>query len=246
MDYLLRDSLHCGVAYGRFDHYRLIDTLRILPQGSESEEPTLGIEEGGVQSAEALLLARYFMFSQVYFHRVRRAYDVHLKDFLKQWLPDGSYSVDLEDHLAMTDELVTVGIADSAADPDHPAHDPARRLKDRDHFRVLWSRNPNDLKRNPESGRLVFEAAVDRFGEEAVRRDRRSPRGASIEFPILLSDRRIASAGAVSSVIGDIPDTAFDYVFIDPVREAEAKRWLGEEREKILPEQGGSESNATH
>ena len=30
MDYLLRDSYHAGVAYGRFDHYRLIDTLRIL------------------------------------------------------------------------------------------------------------------------------------------------------------------------------------------------------------------------
>lgn len=32
MDYLLRDSHHAGVAYGRFDHYRLIDTLRILPR----------------------------------------------------------------------------------------------------------------------------------------------------------------------------------------------------------------------
>ena len=29
MDYLLRDSLHCGVAYGKFDHFRLIDTIRI-------------------------------------------------------------------------------------------------------------------------------------------------------------------------------------------------------------------------
>ena len=26
MDYLLRDSYHTGVAYGKFDHYRLIDT----------------------------------------------------------------------------------------------------------------------------------------------------------------------------------------------------------------------------
>jgi HD superfamily phosphohydrolase len=31
MDYLLRDSYHAGVSYGRFDHYRLIDTMRILP-----------------------------------------------------------------------------------------------------------------------------------------------------------------------------------------------------------------------
>ena len=31
MDYLLRDSYNLGVPYGRFDHYRLIDTLRIAP-----------------------------------------------------------------------------------------------------------------------------------------------------------------------------------------------------------------------
>ena len=36
MDYLLRDSLHAGVQYGRFDHHRLIDTLRILPKGGDS------------------------------------------------------------------------------------------------------------------------------------------------------------------------------------------------------------------
>lgn len=66
MDYLLRDSLHTGVAYGRFDHHRLIDTLRILPDppgGPGDDEagvraPGLGIEYGGVESAEALLLAR--------------------------------------------------------------------------------------------------------------------------------------------------------------------------------------------
>ncbi len=86
VDYLLRDSHHAGVAYGKFDHYRLIDTLRILPpaQSNENEgfqEPALGVEEGGIQSAEALMLARYFMYSQVYFHPVRRIYDIHTEGF---------------------------------------------------------------------------------------------------------------------------------------------------------------------
>ena len=75
MDCLLRDSHHTGVAYGKFDHYRLIDTLRILPanpsNGSRgSTEPALGMEEGGLHSVEALMQARYFMYSQVYFHPV--------------------------------------------------------------------------------------------------------------------------------------------------------------------------------
>ncbi len=79
MDYLLRDSYHAGVVYGRFDHYRLIDTLRILPsEHIGSKEPVLGVDHGGLRSAEALLLARFFMFSQVYFHPVRRIYDIHL------------------------------------------------------------------------------------------------------------------------------------------------------------------------
>ena len=245
MDYLLRDSLHCGVAYGRFDHYRLIDTLRVLPRGDGSEEPTLGIEEGGLHAAESLLLARYFMFSQVYFHRVRRAYDVHLKDFLTLWLPGGLYDVDLAAHLAMTDVQVTAGIADAASDEDSPAHDPAWRLMNREHFRVLWSRNWTDVKKNPESGRLVFDAACKQFGDAAVRHDRPPPGSATIDFPVKMNDGRISLAGAESSVINTIPDAAFDYVFIDPDREDEAGRWLAKEQDSIIPEQGGSESNGT-
>src|SRR5271163_4386054 len=87
IDYLLRDSYHAGVSYGRFDHYRLIDTLRILPTSQkDSQEPELGIERGGLESAESLLWARYFMYTQLYFHPTRRIYDIHLKEFLKDWL----------------------------------------------------------------------------------------------------------------------------------------------------------------
>jgi HD superfamily phosphohydrolase len=47
IDYLLRDSYHAGVVYGRFDHHRLLQTLRILPQSdADSKEPWLGIQSG--------------------------------------------------------------------------------------------------------------------------------------------------------------------------------------------------------
>ncbi len=121
MDYLLRDSHHTGVGYGKFDHYRLIDTLRILPtppsgEEDDSEEPALGVEEGGIQSAEALMLARYFMYSQVYFHPVRRIYDIHLVDFLMEWLAMGTFSTDLSELLCMTDIEVTAALLKAAFD----------------------------------------------------------------------------------------------------------------------------------
>lgn len=86
MDYLVRDSHHTGVAYGRFDHLRLLNTLRVTRPGA-GIEPQLAIEAGGLHAAEGLLLARHFMHLQVYQHPVRQIYDVHLVDFLRAWLP---------------------------------------------------------------------------------------------------------------------------------------------------------------
>ena len=116
MDYLLRDSYHTGVAYGKFDHHRLIDTMRILPKEGtdDSQEPVLGVEEGGLESAAALLLARYFVFSQIYFHPVRLIYDHHLVDFLKASLDGGMFPIDYEEHLKYTDNEVISAMLSAA------------------------------------------------------------------------------------------------------------------------------------
>lgn len=148
MDYLLRDSLHTGVQYGRFDHERLINTLRVMREPAREEdevdeeatEPVLGCERGGLQSAEQLLLARYFMFSQVYHHPTRLAYNEHLKEFLMLWLPDRAFPVDVAGHLARDDSDVLIAIKEAAGDPGDPAHDPARRIVTRDHFKVAYEK----------------------------------------------------------------------------------------------------------
>ena len=154
MDYLLRDSYHAGVSYGRFDHYRLIDTLRILPRSEDgSKEPTLGIEQGGLQTAEGLLWARYFMYTQLYFHPVRRIYDIHLKDFLKDWLPNGHFSTDLGKHLGLTDNEVLTAIRQISETPGVPGHDSARRIACREHFRPVYERNPIDRSEERRVGK---------------------------------------------------------------------------------------------
>lgn len=81
-DYLLRDSHHIGVAYGKYDLHRLVATLTVAPH-PETGEPTVAVEEGGIQAVEGLIIARYMMFTQVYFHHTRRAYDRHITEALK-------------------------------------------------------------------------------------------------------------------------------------------------------------------
>jgi HD superfamily phosphohydrolase len=84
LDYLERDSLHCGVPYGRnFDKQRLIQSLVVNEQGDG-----LAITSKGKTAAELMVFARYVMFAEVYWHHAVRAattmfarafYEVHTR-----------------------------------------------------------------------------------------------------------------------------------------------------------------------
>jgi len=235
MDYLLRDSHHVGVSYGKFDHYRLIDTIRILPKDEYgSAEPALGIEEGGLHSAEALLLARYFMYTQLYCHPVRRIYDIHLRDFLKKCLPAGYLPIEIEEHLQLTDNEILVDLLKSAREEKHQGYDPSRRITNREHFRLLYQRNPNDTSKNLEAGKLIFNAACEKFGEANVRYDTYKQKSSGLNFPVLSIDGRIMSSLAMSEALKTVPIVAVDYVFINPDYRKEAEKWLKEKREAII------------
>jgi len=83
-DYLLRDSLHLGVNYGIYDKNRLVSCITVGK--TETGALVLAIEEGGWHIAESLVIARYQMFTQVYFHKVRRIYDYHISCATKEIL----------------------------------------------------------------------------------------------------------------------------------------------------------------
>lgn len=103
MDYLLRDSVYCGVNYGKYDVERLISSLTIHIQ---DDCPRLAIKDGGVQVFEEFVLARYFMFIQVYFHRTRRYFDVMFYKALAEILPKGKYPKNTEKYLQWDDTRV--------------------------------------------------------------------------------------------------------------------------------------------
>jgi HD superfamily phosphohydrolase len=247
MDYLLRDSLHAGVAYGRFDHYRLIDTLRLLlPPTPEAmpllteelpprqPDPVLGLEEGGLQSAEALLIARYMMYSQVYFHHVRRIYDIHLQEFLSAWLTGGRFSTVPEDLLAVTDNEVNSAILSIVQDKGHKAFTHAERIIKRKHFRRLYSRNPGDAKLNPRALPLIYDATVKQFGPEHVRKDEYLKGASAPDFPVLLRDGQVVSSLSYSDIFAHLPSTAIGHVFISPEKAADAVAWLKYRKNQIL------------
>jgi len=237
MDYLLRDSLHAGVAYGKFDHYRLVDTLRILPKGGseeDSKEPTLGLLVGGIQSAEALLWARYFMYSQVYCHPVRRIYDIHLGDFLEKKMGKNKVPTESNDFLRLDDNQVLVWIWEAASSPNDHISELAKRIFERRHFKLIYERNPKDQNINTQATEAIYKAVCKKFGEDSVRYDPCRQEGGSKLFPVQLKDGSVLQSIELSATLNEVPIVSTEYVFIEDKCRNEAEAWLGKKRSEIL------------
>ena len=104
MDYLLRDSYYCGVKYGNYDKDRLLESFTIYT--NSDGVPRLAIKKGGEQAFEEFVLARYFMFVQVYFHKTRRYFDKIFLKALECILPKGKYPKNVDEYLKWDDDMV--------------------------------------------------------------------------------------------------------------------------------------------
>lgn len=91
MAYLTDDSLFTGAPYGR-----LVDIPRLLASATVAEVPTppggwhLAFNEGGLSAVESLVLARYWMFRTVYWHRANRAVMAMLLHVLRKLYVQGN------------------------------------------------------------------------------------------------------------------------------------------------------------
>ena len=110
-DYLLRDSKRCGVDYGIFDFRRLLESITVV-NNPDTHSLQLALERGGEHTFEALILARYQMNSQVYFHKIRRIYDHYLNEYMRLWAPNAYKTMD--DVLKHDDETVMAEIRKDA------------------------------------------------------------------------------------------------------------------------------------
>ena len=242
MDYLLRDSYHLGVSHGHFDHHRLIECLRILPlpPTPEGEVSTysLGIEQGGLRSAEALLLARYMMFSQIYHHKTRIIFDHHLREFMGQWIRREEKTV--ESLLDSTDNEVFVALEKARRDKQDPGHAAARCLLDRQHFRLLYQRNPADDQLNAEAFSIVATSLKKEFGDEAIviyTKDKKKPEkiAEDLNFPVSQpGSSETVSSLSLSQILQVLPQPNYAYLYGPSQIRESVSQWLKTHKNDLL------------
>jgi len=168
-DYLLRDSHHIGVKYGIYDYWRLINTLS-LGIDPETEDIILGIDHDGWHVAESLVIARYQMFTQVYFHKTRRAYDYHLRKALCNILSDNKLPEpeEIGDFLALDDHVVYSRIYErNTCDEDCAA------IVARNHIRMVYatSETPDadEEARKEEKKQLLENNSIWHYEDSATK-----------------------------------------------------------------------------
>jgi len=142
LDYVLRDSYMCGVAVGA-DLDRLVYYSFVSPEG-------LTLDRGGTQALIMFLIARYYMYTNVYYHRTTRAIDLHLKEIFRPTMRivfPWDLRRDLHPYLHLTEWTLLEEVGRW-----HDAEDPERRALGQEWRRILDRR----LK-----WRMVHEEVVD-------------------------------------------------------------------------------------
>ena len=158
MDYLLRDSLYCGVTYGKYDLDRFVSTLTVFKHNNQLQ---LAIERGGIQALEEFVLARYFMFIQVYFHKTRRYLDKALVKSLKAVLPGGKYPEDANEYLQWDDTRILSLISESEnAD--------VMAFKNRKIMTCVLESKAHAEKAEKINARMIFNILQKNFGDSVI------------------------------------------------------------------------------
>ncbi len=240
-DYLLRDSHHIGVAYGHYDLNRLVSTMTVAID-SETASPVLAIEEGGEHAAEALIIARYMMFTQVYFQHTRRAYDHHLTQAIRALLQENQKDSNLankaafvppttkenvEEYLKWDDWRVLGMISDGRAG-EH-----GRIIIDRKHHRAVV-----ETPETPSPEDLDFiEEIREALGDRVSFVDCASNswyKFESADVPLLLrpgqADEQLATLSRRSPVVSGLKAVERTRIYVPPERREESRKIVADKR----------------
>lgn len=109
LDYLVRDSVHCGVPYGRCDVEFLLSSLRISFSAGRA---VLAVTEKAKYALEDMLWSRYQLFVQVLHHKTNVGLNASLQQAMEDAVRDAR--IERPDNeprlLAFTDDYVMANI----------------------------------------------------------------------------------------------------------------------------------------
>jgi len=203
IDYLLRDAQCTGVSYGLFDYHQLIEMLCILPR--EQDHYELGIEENGIESCEALLLARHFMHKRVYQYSSVKAYSFHLTRFMSQvfaGIGEGS----VEEYIGFTESEVLAALTLASKDCHAIGHKDAHALVRRQNrFKAIQL---------PPTWQKSLAFPEESICYEFVQNQKKPLR---LSFPVLKRNQKILDASAFSTI--SIPLESVSWAYVSPDHE---------------------------
>jgi len=213
IDYLIRDAKSTGVAYGLFDYHQLIEMLRILPSPDRgADELQLGIDENGLESCEALLLARHFMHRRIYQYSSVKAYNFHLRRFMLANFTPKMLS-DLEIFLSNSDTDVISSLNKAAKDPKASGHRDAKCVIYRQHrFRAIALPEgmiEKDLREYKTKNKLTDTDIDWEFQNSETPPEK-------LAFPVSKRHVIVQKAYTCSDLLLKVPSKKSNWVYISP------------------------------
>ncbi|MGM0717153.1 MAG: HD domain-containing protein [Halobacteriota archaeon] len=205
MDYLVRDAHHTGVPYGTIDTGRLIRELRFV-------DGELVLDEGNVQTAESLLVARALMNPVVYNHHVARISKAMLRRATERLLEVGEATA--ETLRRMDDAALLVALRSC---PETAAF--ANRLDTRSLYkRAIWA----ELRDVPEAIVDADHEARGEYEREVATRAGVDPDAVIIDAP---SRPRMRESTSRVVVNGEVRTLGTQSTLVDALRRVQHEQW---------------------
>ncbi len=207
MDYLVRDAHHTGVPYGTIDHGRLVRELTFV-------DGELVLDEGNVQTAESLLVARALMNPTVYSHGVARISKAMLRRAGERLLDSPDADVDAETLQRMDDHDLIAALRSCAATGEF-----SRRLDQRDLFkRAVWA----EIDDVPGGIIEADHGTIREFEREIADRADVDPAHAILDVP---SRPSMTESTTRVMVNGDVRRLGQQSPLVEALRAAQYSQW---------------------
>jgi len=207
MDYLLRDSYYTGVAYGVIDVERLIYNMVL--------EDNLMLKRKGVQAAESMLLARYFMYPSVYQHHTTRIINAMFRRCLKELFDIGMVN---QEEIYLFDDL---DIISAARAQEGYAQEMIKRLDNRAIYKTVYSLKLEEIKK-PASVFQLSDKKIKEIEEKISEILGIEPEYIIVDKPeyptfhemstlVAINGSKVKKLGEISSIVSALNEARFNH-----------------------------------